>query len=215
MDIKAIIFDMDGTLVESMESWDNAGSDYLLSIGVTPKPNLNEELRTMSMKDAGSFLISEYNLSFTPEEIYKSISNMMKEFYVNKVELKSGVLPFLEEMKNRNVKMCVATATPKLLAIKALERCNILSYFDNVFSCEEVGKSKNYPEIFNLAYSTFDFPHENICVFEDAPYAAKTAKSLGFKVVGLYDFYYREIQDELKSYSDIYVNTFKELSGLI
>ena len=127
--IKGAIFDLDGTLFDSMFIWDTIGEIYLRSIGYEPKENLNETFKTMSLYNAACYYKSEYGVTLSVDEIMDGVNRMVEKYYINEVQLKTGVYDFVKHLHNIGVKMCIATATDKYLVETALERCGINECF--------------------------------------------------------------------------------------
>lgn len=215
MRIKGAIFDLDGTLLDSMFIWDTIGEDYLKSQGILPKENLNETFKSMSLLQAAEYYQSEYGLSLTTEEIMDGVNDMIEHFYADVVLTKPGVAEFLEKLKKCGTKMCVATATDKHLVKAALERNGILNYFSEIFTCTEVGAGKDNPLIFNRALAHLGTNIADTLVFEDALYAIKTAKGAGFTVCGVEDTSEKSNQAIIKNMVDIYIHSYLEMRDFV
>lgn len=207
MKIEGAIFDLDGTLLDSMHAWDTVACDYLISCGATPKPDLNDKIKIMTIKQAGEYFKSEYGVDSTPEKMREGIGLIMGKFYSETVEAKPHVQEFLSFLKDQGVKMCVCSATERELVKIALKRCGLTEYFSGVFSCADVGKGKNAPDVYNLGLSHLGTDRSCTYVFEDALYAMKTAKKAGFGTVGVYDAS-ESCQAELKEISDYYIKDY-------
>ena len=207
--IKGAIFDVDGTLLDSMQMWDNVAADYLKSRGVTPRSNLNEELRTLGGHQISGYFRSEYGLPESEDEIRVGIEKLLQAFYFDSkiVKLKDGVVEVLEKLQMRGIKMCVATATDRWLIEPALRNCGIDQYFGRIFTCGEEETSKNHPDIYISAAEFLGTDIEDTLVFEDALYAIKSAKRAGFPVVGIYDSVAEGHQDEIERLCDIYLKS--------
>ncbi|KIR03056.1 putative hydrolase [Lachnospiraceae bacterium TWA4] len=177
-----IIFDMDGVLLDSMPFWYTVNSLYLEQKGKVAKPNLNEVIFTMSMGEGALYMKNEYELEESAEEIIDAINQMGEHFYREEVQLKPGVLEFLQ--KNRDLPMVIATSTDKQLAVSALKRLGVLSYFKEVLSCSDFPHGKSRPEIFYAAVQILGTEIGNTWVIEDSLYASQTAKKLDLKCVG-------------------------------
>ncbi|MBQ2973536.1 MAG: bifunctional hydroxymethylpyrimidine kinase/phosphomethylpyrimidine kinase [Clostridia bacterium] len=210
--IKGAIFDLDGTLFDSMFIWDTIGEIYLCSIGYEPKENLNETFKTMSLYNAACYYKSEYGVTLSVEELMDGVNAMVEKYYRYEVPLKDGVAEFLEALRQSGVKMCIATATDRYLVEAALERCNISEYFSEIFTCTSVGHSKDEPDIYREALKHLGTPKEETPVFEDAIYAIRTAKKDGFKVVAVYDKS-EENYAEVKSLCDFYITDYTDMQG--
>ena len=212
--IEGAVFDLDGTLLDSMYIWDTIGEDYLRSLGIQPRENLNRTFKTMSLKQAAEYYRSEYGVTLGTDEIMDGVNGMIERFYFNDVKAKAGVGDVLERLKNAGVRMCVATATDLHLAEASLRRNGLLDYFSTILTCTEVGSGKDAPEIFNRALEHLGTPKERTLVFEDALYAVKTAKAAGFAVVGVYDRSESAHSSEIRSLADFWIGSFQEMGGI-
>ncbi len=216
-ELKGIIFDLDGTLLLSMHIWDTVGSEYIKKQGLVPDPDTDYFIKVMTIEEAAAYFKEHYLLEKTVEEITREINSELENQYFNIVQPKDGVLDFLEAFHRRGVKMCVATATDRYLVEPAMKRCGIYDYLEGVLTCTEVGIGKVSPEIYRRASELLGLPKENVAVFEDALYAARTAKKDGFFLVGIYDDSFKEKQEELKALADIYIEDYtkKDIAKLI
>jgi HAD superfamily hydrolase (TIGR01509 family) len=213
--IKGIIFDADGTLLDSMSMWATVEADYLRSLGLKPRPDLVRALRSLSLNEVAMYFQSEYGVRKSLEEINSEKNGMIEEFYYKKAQLKEGVVPVLEALSARGVKMCIATATDKYLVEAAIERCGIMGYFGKIFTCGEERTSKSSPDIFFTAAAFLGTETRNTLVVEDALYAMKSAKGAGFPVAGVYDQTSDDEQDEIKELCDFYWETVGGMLGSI
>ena len=209
MQIEGIIFDLDGTLLDSMKIWDSIGEDYLLSLGIKPRENLKEVFKDMSLIQSAQYYQQYYHVNKTTDEIIDGINKLIEDFYINKVQLKKGARAFLEELSRKNIKMIIATATDKYLVDAALLRLEIREYFIDILTCNEVGHGKDEPVIFEKALRRLNTNKLRTVVFEDAVYAIKTAKEAGFIVSGVYDE--SEDQKLVKELSDFYIKEYKKM----
>ncbi|MEA4921552.1 MAG: HAD family phosphatase [Clostridiaceae bacterium] len=214
MKIEGAIFDLDGTLLDSMFIWDTIGEDYLRTRGIEPRENLNERFKNMSLYQAACYYQTEYGLTESTDTIMADINDMIHDFYIGEVRPKMGVPQVLEELGRRKVKMCIATATDRHLVEAALGRLGLLSYFGDIFTCSSVGYGKDEPYIYNTAHSFLQTPKDVTWVFEDALYAVKTAKKAGYHVVGVFDRSSGH-DAEIKSLADIYIGSFKEMEDIL
>ncbi len=200
------IFDLDGTLLDSMSIWEDAGESYLKSKGIVPCADIRAALAPLSLEAAAEYLKITYDIPDSREQIIKDICDRTESFYKNDAAIKSGVKEFLDFLKNRGVKMCIATATARHLAESALCRNGILGYFDRIFTCSEIGAGKDAPDIFNASLDFLGTKKEETWVFEDAAHSAQTAKNAGFLVCGVYDS--SESRTTLiRACSDLYLNS--------
>jgi HAD superfamily hydrolase (TIGR01509 family) len=212
--IKGAIFDLDGTLLDSMFIWDTIGEKYLRSLGYEPKENLNETFKNMSLYQAVSYYKSEYGVPLSHKELMDGVNKMVEKYYTDEVLLKQGVGEILEKLHNRGIKMCIATATDRYPAEAALKRNGIDKYFSEIFTCSEVGVGKDNPTIYKKALEHLETAKTETVIIEDAFFAIKTAKENGFITVGIYDKYEKN-QKEIKQTADYYVTSFKELEEIL
>ena len=210
--IQGIIFDFDGTLFDSMFIWDTAGESYLRSIGKEPKADLQKVLKPMSLLQSAEYIREGYQIPLSVEEIMDGVNRTVENFYFHKVEPKPGVITFLEELHRRNIKMCIATATDRYQVEAALQRCNMLHFFSEIFTCTEVGSGKDRPEIFRKAMEHLQTDRSTTVVVEDAYHAVYTAKQDGFYVVGVHDSH-ESRQQELLHLADVYLSDYFELTS--
>lgn len=212
MKIEGVIFDLDGTLLDSMYIWDTIGSDYLISCGITPEPNLNEKFKKMSIVQAAQYYKDVYMLADSIDDIIDGVNHMIEHLYTSEVKVKPGVKDLLYKMNENNIKMCVATATDRYMVEAALKSNGIDKYFSGIFTCTEVGFGKDSPEIFEKALETLRTPKSNTIIFEDALHAIETAKSAGFKVIGVYDDSSENESKKIIRLCDDYITSYKKWS---
>lgn len=205
------IFDLDGTLLDSMHIWSEIGLKFLKNEGVTPPPGASEEFVKLSLVQAAEFYIKNYAPEKTVLDIVKSINALVEDFYFNEVLLKTGVREFLEFLKKRNVKMCVATATDKYMVEKALERNGIRDYFSEIFTCTNVGAGKDTPVIYDKALEHLGTEKDTTFIFEDALYAIETANEADYKIVGIKDVSEPADPEKVKELCTIYINEYQEI----
>ena len=208
MKIKCAIFDFDGTLFDSMFIWESVGEIYLRSLGKEPKPSLREDVRALSLYQSACYFIKEYDLPLSEEQIMSGINKTIEHFYINEVMPKPYVTEFLDEMKQKGIPMCIATASDRYQIEAALSRCGMSHYFDAIFTCSEVGCGKDEPVIFRKAMEYFNSDRSSSIIFEDALHAIKTAKNDGFMVVSVFDNSEKR-QDEIRAISDCYIKDFE------
>jgi len=209
MKIGAAVFDLDGTLINSLivwgKLWESFGEKYMGDKSFTPDKEVDAAIRTMTLLDACNLLCEKYNMGESGQTLLDETNKFMIDFYANSVEFKDGAEEFLKKLKENGTKMCIATATSSMLVKYAVERLGIERYIDTVLSCGDIGKGKDKPDIFLLACRHLGVKPEEAWMFEDSAVALMTAKSIGMKTVGIYDaFNYGH--DILKANADIYVD---------
>ncbi|MCH5208846.1 MAG: HAD family phosphatase [Oscillospiraceae bacterium] len=177
--IKAAIFDLDGTLLDSNGMWNDLAERYLISLGKTPADDLSEKIWELSMKSAVSLVKREYDIPLSEDEIIEQLTQMSEDFYKNEVKAKKGARELLEKLSERNIEMKILTSSDAELAKAALERLGLMEFLVGIIG----GADKSTPSAFLSASPN---PRETL-VFEDALYAVKSAKAAGFTVCAVYD----------------------------
>ena len=207
--IKGAIFDLDGTLLDSMFIWDTIGEEYLRSLGKEPHEDLKETFMTLTLEEAAEYYREHYGVTLSVKEIVDGVNAMVEQTYRTKVTLKPGIFEYLAWLKENRVRMCVATVTDRYLVEETLERLGVRHYFSEIFTCAEVGFGKDKPVIYQKALEHLETQKRDTYVFEDMLFALNTAKTDGFPTVGVYDRH--EVhQDELKELADYYIFDFTD-----
>lgn len=212
MAIKGAIFDMDGTLLDSMPVWEHASERYLQNKGIVVREKLSEILFSMSMRQGAAYVKENYGLEEDIETIVAGVNAIVFEAYEKEVQPKAGVREFLENLKQAGILMVVATSTDRPMVEMALKRTGLAPYFERIFTCTEVGAGKVRPDIFYAAAKFLGTQKEETWVFEDALYAMETAGKAGFKIVGIYDAASAKEQGQIRELADIYLQDWTKIN---
>jgi len=212
--IKGAIFDFDGTLFDSMYVWDTIGSDYLRSIGYVPRNDLNKIIQNMSLYQSACYYRNEYGVTLPVDEIMNGVDRMIEHFYRDEVLPKKDAGTFLKMLKDSGTVMCIATATDRYLVEAALVRCGLDGYFTEIITCSEAGSGKDEPAVFRKAMRFLGTKKKDTYIFEDALYAAETAKKDGFPLVGVFDRS-EENQAALRELADFYLTGFSDAGNFL
>lgn len=204
MKVEGAIFDLDGTLLDSMSVWRTVGNEYVLSQGSIPHEDLAEKFKRMSLMHAAEYCQTEYGIEKSTQEIIAGIDAMIAYFYEEKAQLKNGMREILEDFAEKNVQMCIATANDRKLVEAAVQRLGIEKYFKTILTCDEVGAGKENALIYEKALECLHTKKENTLVFEDMIHAIQTAKGAGFTVVGVREEVEAD-QEMVKAISDYYI----------
>ena len=187
MKIKGAIFDMDGTLLDSMKYWNTVGIDYLTRKGIKYNNDKENQILNVGIRKFTEYCNETYGLNETYEKVLQEMHDIISEKYNTVVSLKPGALEMLKKFKANGVKMCIATATEQKEAMSVLKRLGVLDYFSEIFTTTIVGADKNSPLIYEVALEHLGTKKEETYIFEDAYYAINTAHNNGFLVVGIED----------------------------
>lgn len=216
--IRGAIFDMDGTLIDSLMLWDIIweafGKTYLGKEGFRPSEQADKAIRTMTLRDGMEMIHETCGIGGSGEELLEAANTIIRNFYANEVQLKPGAKEFLDICREKGIKMCIASATgPKLLKT-AIDHCEIGDYFSHVLSCAQIGKGKDQPDIYLAAMEKLGTTKEETCVFEDSAVAISTAHNMGLMTVAIYD-QYNYGQEEMRQTADAYIAEGQTLMRLI
>ena len=212
MRLQSAIFDMDGTLLDSMGMWRTLGSVLAENHGVVPPPDLNRRVAALGLWEGTAYCKEACGLPGTVEELVQEIWGRIEAFYRNDVRPKPGLIRFLDILKMRGVWMYVATATDRPLAEAALKTAGIEGYFRGMITSREAGQPKREgPEIYERALRRLRSTKKDTVVFEDALHALRTAHEAGFRTAAVYDESEPD-QEEMRRLADYYITSFEEMT---
>lgn len=214
-DIKGVIFDIDGVLLDSMRIWTDLGARYVKSRGGEPEEGLAQILFSMSMEQGAEYLRDHYLPGETTEAIGKGLQDMLRDFYYYEVRAKNGAADLMEVFHRKGIRMTAATSSPRGHVERALERNGLLEYIEKIFTSAEVGSSKHSPEIYDAAAASMGLGRGQVCVMEDSLYALRTAAAAGYFTVGVRDEEGEPDQNGLIESADIYINDLSELKKIV
>ena len=208
---KAAIFDLDGTLIDSMGIWKVIDEEYLNKYGFDVPENLQEEITHLTIIETAMYFKEKFNIKDDIETIINTWNDMAYSHYSNTIKLKEGVIEFLYYLKSNNIKIGLATSNTQPLLEATLKNNNIYDYFDSITISEEVGVSKANPDIYLLSAQKLNVDPKDCIVFEDIVQAVKGAKLAGMTVYSIYDESSAYQKDELIKVSDKYILNYLEL----
>lgn len=209
--MKAAIFDLDGTLLDSMDMWRSMTSEFLINQNVAVPQNLDALINQMTYKQAAELISEKFLPRMTPDEIMTCWDKHVVDMYKNHIQLKPYVREYLLKLKADGVKMCIATLSERTNIENALNRLGVIDLFDFILTVTDVGKSKKHPDIFIECAKRCGADETNAVVFEDSLTPINTAKSAGFTVFGVYDKASDKDKDEIIALCDKYIYSFDEL----
>lgn len=210
-EIKAVIFDMDGTLIDSTGIWHNIDVAFFVKRGMELPKDYAQHIVHLGLKQAAVYTKETYHLKESTQEIMDEWHNMSLDMYKYHVELKPHAIELLDLFRNNGIKMAIATANDEPLYRPCIERLKIEEYFNEIADVNTAKEGKQSAKIYlDLARKMNTLP-ENTLVLEDMPTCVKTAHRSGFITVAVYDNASKNYDDEKKNNSVLFINDFKEL----
>lgn len=210
MNITGAIFDFDGTLFDSMPIWKGIRDKFFDRIGLRLSKEDEEAFRGLYLRESLILAKERFEIKETYEELLSMFFDYIKERYLAEAVPKNDIIDFLEKLKARGVRMGIATATGEPALEAVLEKYGMLGYFSAIYSTYTVGASKREPKVYDVVLQKIGTEKESTWVFEDALYAAKTAKENGYNLVGIFDES-EENTDELRRIADMYIHNYNEI----
>lgn len=210
-DIKAVIFDVDGTLVDSMWIWRRVDIEFLGKRGIPLPEKLQSEIEGMSFSETAIYFKAKFDLRETLEEIKAEWNEMAEDYYKRHIRLKGGVKEFLELLHNKGLTMGIATSNSRELVDHMLANHGIRQYFSKIRTSCEVEKGKPHPDVYLKVAEDMGIVPDDCLVFEDTLAGVMAAKSAGMKVFAVADEISFESKDKLVEMTEGYIHSFEEV----
>ena len=214
-EIKAVIFDMDGTLIDSTGIWHEIDQAFFAKRNMELPSDYAQHIVHLGLRQAAVYTKETYHLEESIQDIMKEWHEMSLDMYRYHVPLKDGALELLDLFKKNNVKMAIATANDEPLYRPCIERLGIGQYFDEIADVNTAKEGKQSAKIYLDLANKMGFKPENTIVLEDMPTCVKTAHNSGFITVAVFDNASKNYDQEKKNHSDLFINNFYELLELI
>ena len=207
----AVIFDLDGTLVDSMWMWRQIDIEFLGERGIALPEDLQQKIEGMSFRETAVYMQERFQLKETVEELMDIWNKMAFEKYKNEVPLKRGIQKFLEHLKENQIKMGIATSNSPLLVETVLKAQGIFEYFDSIHTANEVEKGKPAPDIYLLVAKDLGVEPEKCLIFEDIVQGIMAGKNAGMTTCAIYDDYSKDDDENKRATADYYIEDYEQI----
>lgn len=210
LDFKGAIFDLDGTLIDSMKVWSEVDDEFFALHGIAMPDDYMKTIAPMGVYNAAVYSKNEFNLECSVEEIIHQWHEMAREKYLH-VELKSGAKRYLNYLSENGVKLAIATASEPELFEPLLKRHGVFTLFDNITTLSEVDRGKGFPDIYEKAAEKMKLKNNECVVFEDIFLGVKGAKDGNFFAVCIKDETSVKDTENILALCDRYIEDFNEM----
>ena len=210
-DINAVIFDLDGTLVDSMWMWEIIDIEYLNRFGLDFPRDLQEKVEGMSFSETAIYFKKRFDLPDSLDQIKSDWNKMAWDKYLNEVPLKEGVKDLLDYLKEKNIPMGIATSNSRELVDVVIDKLDIKDYFASIRTCCEVAKGKPSPDIYLQVAKDLKVVAEECLVFEDVIQGIMAGKNANMRVCAVYDKSSDKDKEEKIKLADYYVHSLKDI----
>lgn len=209
---KAAIFDLDGTLLDSMWVWRQIDADFLTAHGHQITPDYTDAIKCMGWEEGARYTIDRYGLSATPKQVIEEWFDMCADYYRTKITMKPFAREYLAFLHEHGAPMAIATSMePQHNIDIILDKYELRPFFQNVTVSTEVTRGKGFPDIYLLAASRLGVEPSDCAVFEDILGAIRGAAKGGFQTVGIYDTVSEGDWMDIKEEADIAVRSWRDL----
>ena len=205
------IFDLDGTLLDSMEVWQKIYARPFQDVGMSMPKNLLEQINHLSLLDSARFTVEKTGIPYTPQELAEKWVKTARWVYAHDMELKAGAYGLLSRLHDMGKRLGIATATPRGIFEPCLERHGIADFFMSATSVDEVPRGKGFPDIYREEARRLGLSAGECVVFEDSHMGVHGAKDGGFAVVGVYDKQSAKFAKQMQKDCDMYVYSLEEI----
>lgn len=210
--LEAIIFDLDGTMIDSMGIWKQIDIDYLSRFGYELPEDLQKCLEGMCFHDTAIYMKDRFNIDDPVDKIEDDWNKMAEQKYRDEIELKDGVLTLLNYAKAHNIKLGIATSNSKHLVTTLLKAKNVYDYFEVVLTGCDTLKSKPDPEVYLTAAKRLNVNPKNCLVFEDVVAGITAGKNAGMKVCAVDDSYSLGQRKDKEELADYFIYSYNDIT---
>lgn len=204
-----VVFDCDGTLIDSMNVWRELEDDLARRAHATLTKEDTDALTTMTIPECSAYMHEKFGLGESPMDVVAMIDDFMSDYYANRCVARPGALELVRGLHEAGIPMAVASSSPKHLLDLGLAHVGMAHYLEAIVSVDQAGKSKRDPDVYDLARASLGTTRENTWGVEDSLYAVFTLKNAGYRTLAIYDCDMAGSQDDLKREADAFVEMFE------
>ncbi len=210
---RAVLFDLDGTLMDSMWVWEDIDIEYLGRFGHVPTKDMQRAIEGMSFTETAQYFKERYDIPDSVEEIKAEWNRLAYDVYAKRVKLKPGAYDFLQELRRRRIVTGIASSNSRELIRACLASNRVGDCFDCITISCEVAKGKPAPDIYLSAAATLGVSPEECLVFEDIPMGILAAKNAGMQVCAVEDDFSADQRETIRDLADYYIKSYDEVLG--
>ena len=213
-DIDAVIFDIDGTLIDSMWVWTDIDDRFLEMYHLTEPENFHEGMEGKSYSETAQYFLDIFpELPHTREELEEEWHQMAFDIYTKEIKLKKGAYEFILDLYKAGLKLGIATSNSRDLAEGVLENNKILRYMDTIWTADEAMAGKPAPDVYLKAAESMGVHPSRCLVFEDIPNGIRAGKNAGMKVCAIEDAFSRNQNDLKRKLADYYIQDYDDIKN--
>lgn len=209
-EIRCAIFDLDGTILDSMDVWKEIDKEFLCRRKIEFSLDYTEAMKKLTYLEGAQYTVRRYHLQETPEEIMEEWNEMARVAYRTRLRMKPGVESYLQELRRRGIKTALATVSSEELYCAALKANRVEQYFDLTADISRVNRGKEYPDLYEYVASRLEVEPEGCLVFEDTLHSLEGARAGGFRTCAVYDRASQGDWINLKEAADFALLSFEE-----
>lgn len=212
--IEAVIFDIDGTLIDSMGVWKDVDIVFMEKYGLTEPEDFHKGMEGMSYSETADYFLKLFpTLPHTREELEQEWLDMVYDIYTTKMELKPGALAFIQKLHEQGMKLGVATSNARKLAEGVLSHCGVKELFDSIWTSGEAKAGKPNPAVYLKVAEDLGVDPSKCLVFEDVPMGILAGKNAGMKVCAVEDDFSKKQEAEKRTLADYYILSYEDIKN--
>lgn len=212
--VKAVIFDLDGTLADSMWVWTSVDHDYIKEYNLVVPETFYDEMEGMSFTETAQYFLDTFpQITLSLEELKQAWVTMAEEKYRHEVVLKKGIRKFLAELKEKEILVGMATSNSRVLAEGILESNDIRKYFDTIWTSCDVKAGKPAPDVYLKVAEELGVSPQDCLVFEDVPMGILAGKNAGMKVCAVEDTFSAHQREKKRELADYYIRDYDDIKA--